>query len=123
MRAKDALGIEGEAVAERHLAARGLRILARRARVPSGELDLVALEGCEVVFVEVKTRHAADFGEPEEAVTYAKRCKLRRAAVQWLDRANMPDAPYRIDVMGVLVGGAGTEPVITHFVSAIGETG
>ena len=52
----------------RYLQRRGYRILARRDRSRPGELDLVALDGSTVVFVEVKTRTSAEAGHPVEAV-------------------------------------------------------
>lgn len=124
-RAKDALGIEGEDLAARHLAAKGLRILARRARTSAGEIDLVALDhaGSEVVFIEVKTRRGAGFGAPEESITYAKRVRLRRSAFAWMDRSRLGDMPYRIDVIAVTVGAPGAPARIEHFENAVGDAG
>ena len=56
------LGRRGEAAAARYLRRRGYKILARSDHLSPGELDLVALDGRTIVFVEVKTRQSADAG-------------------------------------------------------------
>ena len=58
------LGYLGERAAERFLRRCGYKIVARGSRLPSGELDLVAVDGRTVVFVEVKTRSSHQFGHP-----------------------------------------------------------
>ena len=68
MRVKDAVGRYGEQCAADHLAAAGLEILARNWRCRAGELDIVARDGSQLVFVEVKTRSSLAFGTPAEAV-------------------------------------------------------
>jgi putative endonuclease len=120
---KDALGIGGEAAAERHLSAKGHRVIARRVRMRFGEIDLVALDGREVVFVEVKTRRGRGFGAPEDAITWQKREHLRRCAWAWMADHRLNGRPFRIDVVSVLVGRPGAEPIIVHFENAVGETG
>ncbi len=114
------LGLLGEAAAEAYLTSNGYRVLARRARVPMGEADLV----CEsphssdrgspaIVIVEVKTRDAPDVDQatgvlpatahqpPEAAVDHAKRAKLRSIAAH-LARANRwTDRTVRIDIVAV----------------------
>ena len=55
----------------RYLAEAGLQVLERNWRCPLGEIDLVAREGNETVFVEVKTRAGLGYGHPFEAITGA----------------------------------------------------
>ncbi|MFD2772486.1 YraN family protein [Cellulomonas phragmiteti] len=62
MRAKDAVGRYGEDVAAAFVARAGWTVLARNWRCPEGELDIVALDGDEVVAVEVKTRRSTTYG-------------------------------------------------------------
>ncbi len=115
MNANDRLGREGEDLAARYLEEAGLRVIDRRAKTKYGELDLVALDGGEVVFVEVKTRCGGAYGRPEEAVTKAKRGHLRRSALAWLDAHRASGRPYRIDVVAV-------EGAAVHYVrDAVGE--
>jgi putative endonuclease len=92
----------GEAWAARALQASGYRILARRWRIPGGEIDLVAEDRDGYAFVEVKTRTGSTFGRPEEAVTERKLSFLHYAAEQWLAQ-HLGDAPvdWRIDVVAV----------------------
>jgi putative endonuclease len=66
------------------LMAKGYRILARRHRTPLGEIDLIAVRGRRLAFVEVKRRNT--LGEAEAALTLAQRQRMRRAAEHWLGR-------------------------------------
>ena len=111
-------GQDGEHVAARFLAGKGLRIVARNYRTGGGELDLVCLDGETVVFVEVKTRGAAGRGRPEEAVTPAKQRRLVRVAAAFLSEQDWWDRPCRFDVVAVEVrAGASTA---THLPDAFG---
>lgn len=85
MAAKDVLGARGESIAADHLTRRGLRVLDRNWRGPSGELDLVLCDAAsrEIVVAEVKTRAGVAFGHPFEAITPAKLARLRRLAGEW----------------------------------------
>lgn len=83
MAAKDDLGRRGEDEAAAFLARLGWRILARNWRCPGGELDIVAVDGGDLVVVEVKTRTSELFGHPFEAVDARKRARLWRLAQAW----------------------------------------
>jgi Holliday junction resolvase-like predicted endonuclease len=69
-----------------HLRERGYRILARQHSGGAGEIDLIALDGDCLVFVEVKTRTSRDAGHPTEAITPAKQKKLTDLALIYLKR-------------------------------------
>ena len=84
MRTKDAVGRYGEQLATDHIVAAGMRILARNWRCSEGELDIVARDGEQLVFIEVKTRSTTTFGDPAEAMTAAKIGRIHRLAVRWL---------------------------------------
>ena len=79
----------GEDTAYDHLKNQGYRVVARnfRSRKGRGEIDLVAWDGDELVFVEVKTRKNEDFGTPLEAVGADKRGHLVRTALEYARRA------------------------------------
>lgn len=99
---KRRFGDEGEAEAAAFLARRGFRVLARNVRVPRvGEIDLIALDGRTLVFVEVKARRSDTFGPPEEAVTPSKLRTLAACAEAWLNAKGWRNRPYRIDVVAV----------------------
>jgi putative endonuclease len=66
------------------LRAKGYRILARRLESPLGEIDLVAVRGRRIAFVEVKARRT--IAECEAAISQATRTRVRRAAGLWLGR-------------------------------------
>jgi len=118
---RDAFGERGEEVAAAHLSRMGLRVVERRARTRFGEIDLVCLDGAEVVFVEVKTRRGRAYGYPEAAVTYAKRQHLRAAARAYLADHGRSGSVHRIDVVAVTVAGGETE--VFHVPYAVGEAG
>lgn len=116
------LGDRGEREAARFLKERGYRILARQSRSRIGEIDLIALEGETIVFVEVKTRSSHAAGHPVEAVTFAKQKQLTRAALAWLKRRSLLDRRCRFDVVAV-TWKPGGPPVIEHFIHAFEAIG
>ena len=63
-------------MAGRFLQEKGYRLLDATYRCLWGEVDIVAQEGDELVFVEVRTRRGAEYGTPEESVTAAKARRL-----------------------------------------------
>lgn len=101
MRAKDQLGLDGEAAASVHLERVGMRIIDRRWRCAHGELDLVAVDGATFVFVEVKTRRGLAYGHPFEAITPAKVRRLRTLAGLWLEAEGQRGA-VRMDAVGII---------------------
>ena len=109
------IGALGEQLAADHLAALGLRILARNWRCRYGELDVIAGDPTTntVVFVEVKTRSGDGFGGLAQAVTEQKARRLRRLAAMWLATQEQRWTAVRIDVIGVRIGRRRT-PEISH---------
>jgi putative endonuclease len=113
--ARQRLGREAEALVADSLERRGLRIVARNERTSTvrGELDLIALDGPALVFVEVKALRATSVGGPERpamAVGHRKRQKLRSLALAWLrdhDGSVPPHGSLRFDVVGVRIDAAG----------------
>jgi putative endonuclease len=94
-----------------------------RERTPLGELDLVALDGQTVVFVEVKTRRSAEPGEPLEAVGYRKQRQLTRLALSYLKRHQLLEHPARFDVVGVTWPADQRQPEIRHVANAFEPVG
>ena len=99
--ARQMLGRRGELMAAEALRERGYRIVEHNFRCRYGEIDLIAEEQDDLVFVEVKTRRGTAFGLPEEAVTPAKRRKLAEVASYYLDAHNAGDRAWRIDVVAI----------------------
>lgn len=108
MAAKDELGARGESLAADHLTGKGLEILDRNWRCSHGELDIVARDRDEVVFVEVKTRSSVLFGHPFESITSTKVARLRRLAAAWCEEHPGSSATIRIDAIAVIVPTRGT---------------
>jgi putative endonuclease len=117
------LGRRGEDAAARFLKRQGYKILAHSRRLAPGELDLVALDGRTIVFVEVKTRTSADVGHPAEAVDAIKQRKLTRLAVTFLKRHGLLEFPARFDVVAITWPDKGGRPVIEHFKNAFDAVG
>jgi putative endonuclease len=118
--ARQALGAFGEAAAAAHLRRGGATIVARNWRCRAGEIDLVALLGGQLLFVEVRTRRAG--AAPEESVGPNKAARLRRLAYAYLAAAGAaPEPPWRIDVIAVEVDAAGRVARLEQIESAVGE--
>ena len=103
--ARQKMGRQAEELVAARLGAAGWRLLARNSREARGELDIVALEGHCLVFVEVKAGRAGALAGPERpvlAVGPAKQRRLRTLARSWLARASPPPhSELRFDVVGV----------------------
>ena len=97
------LGRTGESIAADYLADAGLDIIARNYRCYRGEIDIVAMEGEELVFVEVRTRHGTlQMGTAEESVTHVKRERLRTLAASYIREKNYEQwPPMRFDVVAI----------------------
>ena len=106
------LGSRGEALASQYLVERGFVLLMHNWRCTAGEIDLVATDGNELVFVEVKTRRTMAFGDPLEAVGNEKLVRLHRLAGEWM-REHQVYALYRIDLLGILLSPM-DQPQIEH---------
>jgi putative endonuclease len=117
------LAVRGEEAAASYLRRRGYRILGRRLRSELGEIDLVALDGRTVVFVEVKTRQSAEAGHPADTVDRAKQRRLTRLAVAYLKRHGLLEASARFDVVAVTWPEGERRPTIEHIKSAYDAAG
>lgn len=112
-------GAHGEQLAAQFLIQRlGYQVIARNWRCPTGEIDIVARDGDTLVFVEVKTRHAANTDSALVNITPAKRQRMIRAAYAYLESAATPDTPWRIDAVAVALPHRG-QPIIHHVQDAL----
>jgi putative endonuclease len=98
---KKELGANGEEIAVRFLKNRGYRILERNYRTKLGEIDIIAEQGRDLVFIEVKTRSATRYGSPLESVTVPKQRKLARVAQEYVSKRGCRNRPARFDVVGI----------------------
>jgi putative endonuclease len=121
-----ARGETGERIAERHLQRRGYEILQRNYRTRYGEIDLIAVDPCAIVFCEVKTRVAAGRSGPAralDAIGPAKRRRVRMIASQWLaahaGAAERPRrAELRFDAIGITLAADGRLLELDHLEGA-----
>lgn len=109
---KSSLGAFGESWAAAYLQRLGYVILERNVRFREGEIDIVARDGDDLVFVEVKTRRSAAFGTPQESITRARYDRLATAIATFLQQRELEPPSYRIDVVAILIGSNGQ--VVKH---------
>lgn len=109
------LGRRGEQLAAEYLQQHGYQILARNVRTPYGELDLIAEQDGQTVFVEVKTRSGNRFGPPEVSVNERKQAHLTQSAAHYAAENAIEN--WRIDVIAIET--RFKPPRITHFENAI----
>jgi putative endonuclease len=100
-----ATGRRGEDLAHRFLRKRGFTIVARNYRLASGdaEADIVAIEGDDLVIVEVKARTTAEFGPPDRAIGEEKRAHLVRVARAYAKKTETPWEQVRFDMVTVIM--------------------
>jgi putative endonuclease len=113
------IGQEGEDQAERYLEGLGCVILERNWHCRYGEIDRIARDGQELVFVEVKVRRSGAFGSPEDALASPKAKRLIRAAWSYLEERGQEEADWRIDVVAIQRGAGGSIARIDHYRNAI----
>lgn len=114
---KKKIGQAGEERAAKFLTRQGYRILERNYRAPYGEIDLIALDRGELVFVEVKTRTSDVYGSPELAVNPRKQERMIRAALGYIKFKKLHQMPCRFDVIAI---SPTTEKEIEHIRHAFG---
>jgi putative endonuclease len=116
MKHNQKIGKWGEDAVATYLAQRGYEIIARNARTPYGEIDIVAKQADIMIFIEVKTRTSNKMGLPEESVNFRKQAHMLACAEHYA--AENAIDHWQIDVISV-EGKVGLEPKITHFANAI----
>jgi putative endonuclease len=116
---RDELGRRGEDEAARHLKSLGYRILGRRERVLRGDIDIVALDGRTVVFVEVRSRSDTAHGHPAETVGRSKQRRIAELAAAYIRRHRLEDQSVRLDVVAVTFSAEPDgQPTIEHYQNA-----
>lgn len=109
------LGNQGEQIAHDFLIKKGYKILEQNWRIGRAEVDLIAMDGEVMVFIEVKTRSDNYFGEPESAVNQRKMDLLTHAASVYMYEVNH-EWEFRFDVVSILIRHGKT--YVTHFEDA-----
>lgn len=110
---RKALGNFGERVAAHRLESEGLRVIARNVRTPGGEIDLVAEDGADLAFIEVRTRR--DFaGAAAESLTPAKLRRMWQCAMDYCQANGVSPERVRIDLISIDLGPNGEAARIEH---------
>jgi putative endonuclease len=113
------VGAAGEQLAAGWLERSGYKIVARNYRCAGGEVDLVAEDRGEVVFVEVRTRRAGGLVGPEESLTRRKQQRILRAAEHFLHACDGAERPWRVDLVAIEVGPSGRVDRVDHLRSVV----
>ncbi len=97
------LGAFGEEIAATYLKRLRFKIIERNYSCKSGEIDIVAIDGKTLVFVEVKTRKNCSYGPPQLSVTQFKQRQISKAALTYVTAKKLGDMNARFDVVAVLL--------------------
>ncbi|MDR1650336.1 MAG: YraN family protein [Synergistaceae bacterium] len=116
------LGEFGEVLAVRYLKNLGWRIIDRNVRVAPGEIDIAAMEGGELVIVEVRTRRIGRMAPSETTVGPRKINVLLKSARKYVGSIAF-GGNWRIDVVAVTIGGDGTPRIELFRDAAAGMEG
>lgn len=117
------LGRRGEDLALRHLESRGLRLLERNYRCRGGEIDLVMLDGADLVLVEVRLRSSADYGGAAASVGPRKQRRFTLAARHlMLSRPEYRGLRARFDVVALDRAESSAEAAVTWLKDAFRMT-
>lgn len=117
------LGERGEIVAARFLKRSGYRVVTTRLKQRYGEIDVVAVEGQTIIFVEVKTRRLDLTTQPAEAVDRTRQQRLTRAALAFLKYHGLLEYPSRFDVIEIIWPADTRPPEIRHIIDAFPAAG
>jgi len=112
-------GKEGEDIAANFLKNLGYEIVEQNYQYGHGEIDIVAKENDEYVFVEVKTRKSLEYGLPEFAITKTKINQIKKVAFAYLIENKLDNQSARIDAITILLQND-REPIINHYKNITG---
>jgi putative endonuclease len=111
------IGLAAEKAAARHLRANGYKILERNYSSPLGEVDIVALDGDVICFVEVRARSSREFGGAIQALPKRKQRRVVKAALAYMKARKLEDREIRFDFVAV-DDGCGKDGQVRLFKSA-----
>ena len=110
-------GNEAEQIACNHLAKNGYRIITRNFNCRVGEIDIIAQNGEDLVFVEVRSWHSSATVNPLDTISRRKQERVIRAAEVYLTKQVRRPVPARFDVVIVKLG---TPPHVELIQNAFG---
>ena len=97
------VGKLGEELACKYLIKNNYKILERNFKCKQGEIDIIALDNNEIVFIEVKTRTNAKYGMPADAVNEIKQKHLLKAEKYYIYKRNLANEFIRVDVIEIYI--------------------
>ncbi|MGN1302767.1 MAG: YraN family protein [Clostridia bacterium] len=97
------LGRIGENIIADYITKLGYKVVERNFACNQGEIDIVAKDKEELVFIEVKTRTDISYGEASEAVTDTKKRHLINSIKYYIYKQKLENQPIRIDVAEVYI--------------------
>ena len=106
------IGRFGEDEAEKYLKQKGYKILERNFSCKCGEIDIIALDKNEIVFIEIKARVSLKYGMPSEAVTKYKLKHIYKTAEYYLYTRKLQNQNTRIDVIEIYI--KNNQVIINH---------
>ena len=116
MASRQMKGKQSELLAAEYLEQHGLQIAARNFRCPLGEIDLVGWDGRTIVFVEVRSRHSANYGLAQESISRSKQRRLTLLGRWYIKQNRLEGKLARFDV--VAIDWRGEKPELTWIVNA-----
>ncbi|MCC6382136.1 MAG: YraN family protein [Dehalococcoidia bacterium] len=111
---RGSVGAFGERLAAAHLEAAGMTVLARNVRTPGGEIDIVAHDGTDLVFVEVRTRRAPP-GVAAESLHPPKLRRMWQCAMDYCETHGENPERVRIDLVALDLDRGGRLAAVEHF--------
>ena len=97
------LGRIGENIIADYITKLGYKVVERNFECNQGEIDIIAKDKEELVFIEVKTRTDISYGEASEAVTNTKKRHLINSIKYYIYKQKLENQPIRIDVAEVYI--------------------
>ena len=106
-------GKQGEKMAANYLKKNGYKIVEKNYHCKFGEIDIIALDGDILSFIEIKTRSTNEYVPPEFTVTKHKQSKIKRSAGHYLGRHGIENRDCRFDIVAITMG-KGKKDVILY---------
>ncbi len=112
-------GILAEKIASSFLRSKGYKIIQTNYKAYIGEIDIVAINDDELVFIEVRGKTGQRFSSPQESIDKNKKYKLAALAQVYLQQNHNLPENYRIDIVGITFNDSGSVDNIEHIINAI----
>jgi putative endonuclease len=115
MNQKGKIGAFGQELAANYLRQKGYQIQTENFRSHEGEIDIIANNDEQLVFVEVKTRLSDRYGLPEQAVSESKLEKMTQTALRYLEQKQINNDNYRFDIVAIEIDKILKKAKIRHY--------